>query len=276
MVAELNEPVLSGEDRRLWETWCRTAALHARTSPFKRRVEQALRAVERAFEATDDWCLAWSAGKDSTVLLHLVRVLAGRDVPVYSEKDDLDFPGEEDYVRRLAEQWDVRLTVVRPSVSLRRWVAENAERLGLRADEDFHGRAAALSKEHFYDLIERHTKRHAGTFLGLRAGESAGRKANRRVRGLVYRRSDGHYIGTPLGDWSGMDVLAYAVSNDIELLPVYQCIALAHRNEPWHLRKSWWIPGSHAAMGGVAWLARYYPSLFRELCEILPDARRMR
>jgi hypothetical protein len=40
------------------------------------------------------------------------------------------------------------------------------------------------------------------------------------------------------------------------------------------LRKSWWVPGAHT--DGVAWLARYYPSLYRQLCAWLPGIATMR
>lgn len=70
----------------------------------------------------------------------------------------------------------------------------------------------------------------------------------------------------------GLDVYAYAVSREIELLPVYRCVGLMHARAPGRVRKSWWLPGGHTATGQVAWLKRYYPSLFRQLCAWMPDA----
>lgn len=82
------------------------------------------------------------------------------------------------------------------------------------------------------------------------------------------------WISTPLADWRGIDVYAYAVSRGIELLPMYRCVGLMHDEDPWNIRKSWWVPGSHARWGGIAWLRRYYPSLYARLCRMLPDASR--
>ena len=46
-----------------------------------------------------------------------------------------------------------------------------------------------------------------------------------------------------------------------------------HRQKPWLIRKSWWIPGAHAANGQVAWLKRYWPSLYAKLAELTYDVR---
>lgn len=58
----------------------------------------------------------------------------------------------------------------------------------------------------------------------------------------------------------------------IELLPLYRCIGLMHRDEPWRLRKSWWLPGAGAARGQVVWLRRYYPSLYSRLVSWIEGA----
>lgn len=98
---------------------------------------------------------------------------------------------------------------------------------------------------------------------------------NRVSRGLLYQRASGQWVSTPLGDWTGLDVLAYCHSRGVPLLPLYRCCAWppALREEPWRIRKSWWLPGKSASKGGAAWLRRYWPSLWRQFCEIFPDAR---
>jgi hypothetical protein len=45
-----------------------------------------------------------------------------------------------------------------------------------------------------------------------------------------------------------------------------------HREEPWRLREEWWVPGATGARyGQYAWLRRYYPSLWRQLREWMPE-----
>lgn len=211
----------------------------------------------------------------------------GVDLPVFSEKDDLDFPGERAYVETLAERWEADLTVLTPPVSPLAWMAEHAAALEL--GEDIHGRATALSKTCFYEVVEKAGAPYEGIFLGLRRDESPGRRLDwlanvaevdgRLVRGL-YRRAPGGVPGQwrscPLGAWTGMDVYAYAVAHGIDLLPLYQAIAFMHARAPWTLRKSWWFPGTAARHGGVAWLAHYFPSLFETLRRWVPRAQGLR
>lgn len=268
----MDEPILTDDDRRLWASWERAARAHALTRSFARRVDSARSVIDEASRIAPA-SIGWSAGKDSTVLVHLACVEMGlRDaLEVHSVKDDLDFPGEREYVERLGAQWGLRLTVVEPPGSLVEWVRRNAS--SIRAADDMHSRSSALSAEFFYPVIEAATRRCACVLLGLRAEESRGRNASRASHGLIYRVSSGQWRATPLGDWSGMDVLAYAVSRGVELLPVYRCVSLMHRDEPWRIRKSWWLPGASAARGQAAWLRRYYPSLYARASEWIPSLR---
>jgi 3'-phosphoadenosine 5'-phosphosulfate sulfotransferase (PAPS reductase)/FAD synthetase len=220
--------------------------------------------------------IGWSAGKDSTALTYLVVVHCGAaHVRVVSEKDDLDYPGEEEYVTSLAAEWGAQLAIVRPSISPLGFLKEAAARGELRADDEIHARSAALSKACFYGLMDAEAAKHDLLFMGLRAEESKGRRVSRRVRGLWYPVKSGRIHCCPLGDWRGIDVYAYLLSRGIELLPLYQCIGLMHRDRPWMIRKSWWTPGTYAKDGGIVWLRRYYPSLYRRLVQITETARQL-
>lgn len=263
------EPVLRAADLEAWDLLQRTALVHAQTKKHRRALDRARAAIDAAFAIAppERCCCMWSGGKDSTVLTHLLR---GSGVAVASEKDDLDYPGEREYIERLAREWGLDLTVLVPPVSPRQWLADHAGELS--AEGDMHSRAAGLSRECFYRVVEEHGARYGLTFLGLRSGESAGRAANRATHGVLYKKSNGRWICNPLSDWSGLDVFAYAAAHAIELLPVYRCIALLHQDEPWRVRKSWWLPGTDARWGGVAWLRWYWPSLYRQLESWMPDA----
>ena len=282
-----SEPRLRPEDHRAWAMWQRTARVHARTLAHLAKVDEAKRVAEIGLRVAPRSVLMASGGKDSTVMTHLVCVEMGAKIPVFSEKDTLDFPGETEYMQHLAEVWSLNLTILTPPVSPVQWVAEHAHELA--AGEDIHGRAAGLSKACFYDVVEEAARPFDGIFLGLRQEESAARRADRathyatidgeRVLGLYQRRggaNPGQWRVTPIGDWSGLDVYAYAESHNIELLPLYKCIAFMHADEPWRVRKSWWLPGASTRHGGAAWLNRYYPSLYSQMRCWLPDAQSFR
>lgn len=266
------EPILSADDLDAWEVWRKAALIHASTRAFARRVQSAKDAVSRWLDQCERPCVSWSGGKDSTCMTHLVCVEMGlRDrVTVLSEKDDLDYPGEEQYVRDTAAAWGLRLQIVRPPVSPWGWLLANRHALG--AGSEMHARSSGLSKACFYGVMEAADRPFDGVALGLRSDESATRRRVRDTRGRVYRLASGQVRCLPVADWSGLDVFAYAHSRGVALLPVYHCIGMMHRDEPWMVRKSWWIPGSHAGSGGVQWLRRYYPSLYEKLCALFGDA----
>jgi 3'-phosphoadenosine 5'-phosphosulfate sulfotransferase (PAPS reductase)/FAD synthetase len=265
----VSEPVLSLDDVAIWDRWQEVCSVHAQTRAFRRRVDSALRVVERAVREAPRTMVSWSGGKDSTVMTHLVCVRAGAKVAVVSEKDDLDFPGEEDYVRRLAEAWSLDLRIVRPPVSPWEWFVEHGRTL--RVGEDVHGRSAGLSKACFYGVMESANREFDAVMMGLRSTESSARKRLRKSRGRDYELVSGRRHVLPIADWSGLDVLAYAHANGIELLPVYRCVALMHEHAPWNIRKSWWRPGASAWFGQIAWLRRYYPSLHARLQAVMPQ-----
>lgn len=267
------EPRLTAEDVRVWDGWRRTFDLHARTLSHRRAVDGAMRIAERAISSASSPMVSWSGGKDSSALAHMLRVRIGAGVLALSEKDDLDYTGEEDYVRSLAAAWDLNLEIVRPPVSPLGWLLERRGQLS--AGEDMHGRAAGLSRACFYGAMERASEGHDMVLWGLRAEESGRRRALLTAKGTDYAIKNGSRRCAPLAHWTGLDVFAYLQEHGVEPLPVYRCCGWLpeHRQKPWLIRKSWWIPGAHAAHGQAAWLKRYWPSLFAKLAGLTYDAQ---
>ena len=266
---ETQEPILTRDDIEIWDRWQRTCDAHGRTKAFKRRVDSSCALVTRALAAAPRAMVSWSAGKDSTVMTHLVRVLVGAKIVVVSEKDDLDFPGEEEYVKRLADEWDLDLRIVRPPVSPWAWFVEHAK--SIQPGDDIHGRSAGMSKACFYGVMEAANAGFDSVMMGLRTAESSVRKQLRATRGRFYTLKSGARRVLPIADWSGLDVLTYARVHGIELLPVYRCVGLMHEHAPWDIRKSWWLPGASAWFGQLTWLRRYYPSLYRRMAAEMPQ-----
>lgn len=276
----MTEPLLTDKDRYLWsEVWTPAFHAHVTTRAFRQRHARALELARQALDLSPTPLLMVSGGKDSTALGELVCGELGARPPGLSEKDDLDYPGEEEHLDQLGQRWGVEVKIVRPAVSLQGWLKEHGQ--GLSASDDLHSRLSAFSQAGFYGVIEPHTRGCGVVLLGLRKEESRHRLVDRATHGPLHRWTSGPQAGTwracPLIDWTGLDVLAYCVSRGAPLLPLYRCIAFPpeYRQEPWRIRKSWWLPGKSARWGGAAWLRRYYPSLFLRLCELFPDARSM-
>lgn len=289
------EPILTDEDRAVWASWERAALVHARTQAHRRLVERSRAAVLEALALPGVVrpSVSWSAGKDSTAMAHLVCVTAGAaaGVELVSEKDDLDYPGEREYVERYAAAWGARLKILTPAVSPREWIATRAAREEIVCCDDIHSRAAGLSKACFYRLMEEDNAGRGLVMLGLRAEESNIREAlanralgqRREAReagrahpasGLTYwHEGAAQWRAVPVARWRGLDVFAYLLAHDVEPLHVYRCVAFMHADRPWMIRKSWWLPGGAAGRyGQVAWLKRYYPSLYRQLRTWMSEA----
>ncbi len=239
---------------------------YARTSTHALRVASARRRIREAMASGRRFRVGVSAGKDSTALAVLIAECGG-EVRGVAVKDDLDYPGEEAYIRAL----DIRtnpIDVLRPPVSLRAFLRD--ERVSLL--ENLHDRTSELSSRWFYGLLDGHRKAdgYDGIFLGLRAEESRGRARNAWSRGPLYTRDDGLTVAQPLLDWTAEDVHAFLATRDVPLLPVYLCV---DPGESWQrLRKSWWVVGGGPARRGghYTWLRRWWPEQWLAACEIDP------
>jgi phosphoadenosine phosphosulfate reductase len=241
--------------------------LNAEMNTYKSRLKQATVQIHRAFEISKCWYVAWSGGKDSTVLAHLVSRLYPGTV-IWSEKDDCDFPGELEYVKNTAKRFDWNLELTIPEESLWAEVAKG----GLKLCEDIHSRGKAFSDDFFYAAIEKQEQKHAGVFLGLRGEESRGRYMNFKQRGFIYQRKNGKYTCIPLAKWSGIDIFSYLITNEIPIFDIYYKTKF-HEDDPTRIRKSWVLPGSHARKGYCAWLRYYYPEIFLKLAAIYPKVK---
>jgi 3'-phosphoadenosine 5'-phosphosulfate sulfotransferase (PAPS reductase)/FAD synthetase len=263
----LTEPILREDDRRAWAYWERVCDVHARTPSFQRRVEQAKAYVREALELEPGKaCVMWSAGKDSTCLAYLVTVEMGlRHVELVSQKDDLDFPGEEEFVHEHAAAWGAKLTVVRPDISALGYVREHM----CEFDEDLHSRQAGLSKAVFYNVVDKANSQFDLVMMGMRAEESRARKWRMHTHGAVMRLKSGRVRANPLALWTGLDVLTYTHTRKVPMLQLYRCIAYMHDRKPWNIRKSWWIYGKNP--NNIAWLRHYYPSLHRTWSSFMPN-----
>lgn len=238
---------------------------YARAPRHRRVVSEARDAIDFARDVGIDWRIGLSCGKDSTALALLCAEEGWRPRGV-SVKDDLDYPGEVAYLDALSRHTGIAVDVLTPP-SLRAFLAgEGASLL-----DDLHGRTADLAAEHFYGLLDRHRAAagYDGLLLGLRAEESRGRRLNRATHGDVYRRRDGLTVAQPLANWSALDVHAFLATHDVPLLPVYLC--LDEGDDPFGIRKSWWLcGGGPAAHGHYGWLRRWWPEQWAAACQIDP------
>lgn len=240
--------------------------LNSQLKSYKKNLDNAIRIVKEALSKNIAWYVAWSGGKDSTVLAHLINsIFPG--MPIWSEKDDCDFPGEIDYVEKVAKKYGFNLTIHKPNELLWEFIKNG----NIDICEDLHSRSTQLSDKYFYSAIEKQEKKYDGVFLGLRVEESRARLRNYGIRGSIYQRKNGKYTCCPLALWSGTDIFSYLVVNDIPILDIYYKTKYHKSSED--IRKAWMLPSKQACRGYCAWLRYYYPEMYDRLVMIFPKVR---
>lgn len=255
------------QDEKTFEYWKELYLLHSKLDSFKRKVDKSFEIIQEFLLKDLNNVVSCSAGKDSTVLMHLVTRLKP-DIKVISEKDDLDFPNELEYLYILQEKYNLNLDILIPNANL--WdILKNYD-----FTEDIHSKGTSFSDTYFYDLIKKYNKENkiTGAFLGLRAEESKRRQWNMKHNHYIYYNNDWkQWICQPLATWKVQDIFAYLFSNDIPILDIY--FKTKYKGSPENIRKSWILPSGQSNRGEVQWLKHYYPQLYNKLCIINPKVR---
>jgi phosphoadenosine phosphosulfate reductase len=232
---------------------------HARTQRYQRKVEQAKQRVSDWLGAARKPYIAFSTGKDSIVVLNMVREVAPNTPTVYFDADSclpesLATLDMTDGLIRYATDEPILDTIAR--------IGFNNPKALDRAtmQSTVWGPIKRLIADYQFD----------GVALGLRADESRGRRLNAYTRGAIYQyKRDGVWCCQPIWDWRYNDVWAYIVSNNIDYCKAYDRL--------WELpeedqRISYWAGETKRSHGRYSWLKVNYPHLFAKLIERIPEA----
>lgn len=160
-------------------------------------VRSAMALIAKALNTCKRPFVSCSFGKDSSVLLHLVRRIR-EDIDVvfarYEETELID--NYEDVIAA----WNLKtLHQIQIDVAILDDVSEGE-----------HIDRWAISNG--FDCA----------FIGLRAEESKGRRITLRKDGLFYRRANGLYRCCPIGFWKTAEVEAYMRYHDLPTLNTYK------------------------------------------------------
>lgn len=244
-------------DRYPW----RTVALHARTLRFRQQFDRARAVVGEALEASPDWRLTVSGGKDSSALLAVAAGMGhAQALRPLSIRDDLCWPGEDLYLDQLGRHLGVEIERVWVDLDLTRGLKQNTDTKTGQALSAPWFRAARLAVD------------GEGVMWGLRREESKMRAITIAKRGRLYRMREG-LRAAPLADWQAIDVHAALMHFGVAPHPVYGCI------DPWQdplqLRHSWFVVGVETSIARkhYDWLARWWPLAWSRVQELWPDVR---
>ena len=217
-----------------------TALERLQALPLDDKIAWAMERIERAVMMLNTPSLAFSAGKDSTVLLHLVRQVRPDIITIWGNTT-IEFPECIQFAKRLRQEWHLNFYEARPEHSFW-WVVENYGWPLMGKTFGVGGVAHKESREQFFDdLAERGelTGQYAiqaevpissacctflkerpseklqkslgvdGVFLGILASESRRRMFNFLQYGEWYQPKDGVWRCHPLAIWTDDDIWAY-------------------------------------------------------------------
>ena len=259
--------------RLAWfKTWPMERKLSEFTVPF---VHRAI-----ADHGEDGTYLAWSGGKDSTVLLHIVRSL-GYDVPVMYNNTLIEFPECRRFVKRIAQDWNLNLIEARPrdkrfldcvqeygwplfGKPIRAGSGQKIKAGGMTVAE-LADKGIRLSDRCCYWLKEKPciqaVREHGFTcgMTGIMASESHNRMMLWMQKGPYYptvKRKPAPVMCHPLMIWTDADVWEYIGSRNVPYSPLY---------DMGHVRNGCWPCGMAVRYGRYAILRQSHPKLWETL-----------
>lgn len=233
--------------------------LHSTLPVFRRRVERAEMRVHEWAEKIENPYIAFSGGKDSTCVLHLVRSQRPETTAIYFDAQ-CAFPEVESL---LAETPNcIKYAADEPFLgTLARYGLDDPAVEEATMQTTVWGPIRRLIAEYEFD----------GVAYGLRAEEnSKTRGMHARTRGAVFQyKRDGLWGCQPIHDWSYLDVWAYIVSNNLPYAGVYDKMwEMPERDQ----RVSYWAGETNRTRGRFVWLRQHYPDLWRRLRAAVPEA----
>jgi phosphoadenosine phosphosulfate reductase len=153
-------------------------------------------------------CIAASFGKDSIVLLHMLRDIRPELDVVYLNTG-YDFPETVEFIRKMEREWKLRLIEFTPRIS----VEEQERTLGEDLYRTDPGRCCGIRK---VEPMARALRNYDAWITGLRRDETEHRKDIR-----VVEVADELVKVNPLAAWTADDVWHYIRSNKVPYNPLY-------------------------------------------------------
>lgn len=236
-----------------------------------------------------DGFVAWSGGKDSTVVVDLARRV-DPNVPVVFYNTGLEFPENLRYILDLTRLWSLNLTAIKTQPDL------------LTALVAAGGFAHGSPRHLTFSLRERlllqpaataHDTFGPGSLWGVRSAESSRRamlyrtslrqqldrscgpncctsSSEQRARhGGIVTRTDGTVTFGPIWNWTTDQVWEYLAAQNIPPNPIYA--KLYHLGaDADSARVDSILDAEHVTRGQISRLKHGWPQLYARLCRALP------
>jgi 3'-phosphoadenosine 5'-phosphosulfate sulfotransferase (PAPS reductase)/FAD synthetase len=178
-----------------WEQWKQACLVHSNSMKFQDKIKNASDLCLSVLEQINNPAIAFSGGKDSTVVYHLVKDIAP-DIESFYWDDEFILIETELYIDKIGD-----INIKKNQAKHTDWFKTNI------------GKIDNLEE---FDTI----------FLGLRADENSYRKKQLANYGLAYFSKKYQYnIINPIGWWKLIDVWAYIFSTNRDYNKAYEIMA---------------------------------------------------
>lgn len=255
------DPVIEGNE------WRDHARLWSRLPAYKGRVERSREIIREFLASHGPLAVAYSYGKDSSVMLHMVRTL-DPSVRAYYVAQGGETPDTAAFRAEFPEAVYGAVDVVDCDVDL----DEAVERYGWYTHEPSRVQPKKGAWRHNIRVgpYERYHEEHGirGVFVGLRSEESRGRAMLRATRGHVYEESKPPRCW-PLLDWGTKDVWAYIGVHDLPYNPAYDREHVGFDRHSIRVAPIF-VEGGHRTRGLFEWMRMAYPAWTMALKRRLP------
>jgi len=222
------------------------ARIHAKTHQFQAAVNNAGSIIRRALAEKAGWYVAFSGGKDSTVVAALVREQYP-EVPLIWSDDEWFFPETAEYMAHMENLHHIRTNA---------WHAEWFQISG-----DWKGIPDYANSKGWH-----------GAFLGLRQEESGKRRVYLRTYGpLHFAEKNRQWQCNPIHNWTWRDVWAYIHTKKLDYNRAYDRMNEIGV-EPQQQRIGPFAVERALGYGQLAILKRGWPDLFNRFAEKYPEA----
>ena len=237
------------------------------------KIEDATRIINDGINAMQSPILSISFGKDSVVMANLILTRYPQSPLVYVNCGLGDeWPDTERVKQEWLARWNCDFTELEgPSI------LEYFEQSGLfLQDEEPDATKRKAEKQYSHSLgtiLDNYSHRNGfdGSFIGLRREESRNRDRLFQMRGsLYYAKGRRLWVSCPLENWTGADIWAYIVFNNLPYNELYDLSPVSRESA----RNGAMFGTRGFRYGRLGLLKQMYPSEFNQLATKYPEIRR--
>lgn len=250
--------------------------LHAMLESYRMRLLRSMSLVQDALKVCSKPYVACSFGKDSLVVLDIVRkcYVGKLDVILVRASEFDEWPGTEELARYYEKEYELNLHEIKTMD-----ITDCFDLAGgfyIFPETEAQRRADYLYEKSFFDGIKKKAREIKAdlAFIGLRKLESKKRNYVLNKYGLFfYSKTHCIFQCYPIADWTSRDVWAYIFKNNLRYLELYDIAEDREtaRNGTMFASNLPVVGGSYVYRGQLALVKKMYPELYAKFAKKYPE-----